>query len=73
MTVENQSKLSVRSFQDILKITPVFQLLRCIFYAVFNSEELPKTANKSRQNKGQQSIFREIYRAEINEYITSAT
>ena len=32
-----------------------------------NSEKLPKTDNKSRQNKGQQSIFRETYRAQTNE------
>ena len=32
-----------------------------------NSDKLPKTDNKSRQNKGQQSIFRETYRAQTNE------
>ena len=32
-----------------------------------NSEKLPKTNNKSRQNKGQKSIFRETYRAQTNE------
>ena len=48
-------------------MTPVFQLLRCIFHAVSNSEKLRKTDNKNPQNEGQQSIFRETYRAQTNE------
>ena len=32
-----------------------------------NSEKLRKTDNKNPQNEGQQSIFRETYRAQTNE------